>query len=50
MKIIRIENCGDCPYYYLYCDNMFFCLKKKATCGIMKEIPDWCPLEEENNE
>jgi hypothetical protein len=44
MKIIRIEKCGECPYYSYYpnakgyyCSKMGFVLPETG-------IPEWCPL------
>jgi len=52
MRIIRIKNCRECPYFregedevytvpYYYCD-------KSNDRKILKDemVPDWCPLKE----
>lgn len=54
-KKIIIDRCGHCPYYNL-CESIcmrFFHknneLKKVEEENIFcNNIPDWCPLEDEN--
>lgn len=41
MKIIEVENCGECPYR----DGMG-CSRTMKDLRSIKEIPDHCPLEE----
>jgi hypothetical protein len=50
MKIIKIENCLDCPFYqhaeaYGVCNNLV-----RTIDGVIEnfEIPEWCPLENNN--
>jgi hypothetical protein len=50
MKIIRVENCYECPYSFSHIGlNGMRC--KKYNRGFIEvtkaySIPDWCPLED----
>lgn len=44
MKIIEVENCGDCPYR----DGMGCSLMPSRDIMDIKKVPDWCPLPEED--
>lgn len=47
MKIIKIDNCADCPYIF-YARDYTACLEKKYRKLVNADwgIPDWCPLED----
>ena len=50
MKIIQINCCQECPYLYFY--DWDICSKKETNDHYavfiedIKNIPDWCPLED----
>lgn len=46
MKMIRIKECGDCPYCHRINDVRLFCAESNRTFKISGKIPDWCELEE----
>jgi len=53
MKIIRVRNCEECPYHHSKDwrngQKKYLCVK--SDMGFMirgKEIPEWCPLEDDN--
>ena len=64
MKIIRVENCGKCPYRkhinlrysaqvdFEYCGGFYAHTTNPLDWPIknVTEIPEWCPLEDENAE
>lgn len=59
MKIIKVENCGECPYFVqsyvkewkYYCDHEDFEELEQVRQVPRKvqdpDIPEWCPLEDE---
>jgi hypothetical protein len=51
MKIIKVENCGECPWSYeeLAGDGTITIDRCMGTDQIVEKesIPDWCPLEDE---
>ena len=54
MKIIKIENCFDCPHYTVRHPESY---GPESHCRIgdnfqepPDKIPDWCPLEDESYE
>jgi hypothetical protein len=54
MKIIRISNCGECPYVDSFGKpfGMGTCNEtNKFYNGVkLDTIPEWCPLEDEEGE
>jgi hypothetical protein len=51
MKIIRVSNCGECPWSYeeLAGDGTITIDRCMGTDQIVEKesIPAWCPLEDE---
>jgi hypothetical protein len=46
MKVIKVQNCDDCPYYNSWWHN---CGHNDCDCGdsiLDNKIPQWCPLED----
>ena len=47
MKIIKINNCGQCPFVQSVANIHSRCLVKNYLLeGINPSIPDWCPLDD----
>ncbi len=50
MKILKIENCGSCPYLR-WSWKTDACVKKdNKKIKDIKIIPKWCPLEDYKDE
>jgi len=54
MKIIKVNNCKECPYMYrlgYWNDSWFWCQSatENNIAALIKDpntIPSWCPLED----
>lgn len=45
MKIVQIENCGQCPYVTdKYSCVKWFCNKMNRGASFDRSFPAWCPL------
>lgn len=54
MKVIRIENCTECPFYRPSMGVLVFCSKMDKLIGDYNglpecPIPEWCPLDDEDD-
>ncbi len=44
MRIIKVENCGKCPYWRKY-RRKYLCYETGEYLDTLKKIPKWCPLK-----
>jgi ribosomal protein L33 len=51
VRLLQIFTCDDCRFY-MYDTGKNYCTTKnrKMTDDEVREIPDWCPLAEDNDQ
>jgi len=52
MKVIKINNCEECPYRRAYDLNAYYCRNTAnyKIIDVKEGLPDWCPLEDYEKE